>query len=140
MTILLVVVGFLLAVSSGLFFFRVRSPAGAGLTVPKMLVSQGAAFVAGAGVLIAVLGLVLGAFVAAALGAVAAALSLRYLRRVAARHDGCERAFGADWQRRISLERRGLMLKRRWVGRLPNAPEPRWERDVVFWCIPGSSR
>jgi acetyl esterase/lipase len=140
MTILLVVVGCLLAVSSGLFFFRVRSPAGAALTVPKMFVSQGAAFVVGTGALIAVLCLALGAFVAAALGAVAAALSLRYLCRVAARHDGFERAFGPDWQRRISLEPRGLMLKRRWVGRLPNAPEPRWERDIAFWRIPGSSR
>jgi acetyl esterase/lipase len=105
-----------------------------------MFVSSGAAFVAGIGALIVVLGLALGAPVAVALGAVAVALSLRYLFRIAARHDGFERAFGPDWPRRISADHRGAMLARRWVGRLPDAPEPRWERDIAFWRIPGVSR
>jgi acetyl esterase/lipase len=136
----LLVVGSLLAAGSGLYFFRVRSPAGAPLTIPKMFVSQGAAIVAGTGASIAVFGLALGSIAAAALGAVAIALSLRYLLRVAARHDGFERAFGPDWQRRISPEHRGSMLARRWVGRLPDPPEARWERDIAFRRIPGSSR
>ena len=55
MTTLLLVVGSLLAAGSGLFFFRIRSPAGAPLTLPKMFVTSGAAFVAGTGALIAVL-------------------------------------------------------------------------------------
>ncbi len=140
MKILLLVVGSLLAAASGLFFFRVRSPAGAALTLPKMFVTSGAAFVAGIGALVAVLGLALGAIAAAVLGALAAALSLRYLLRVAARHDGFEWAFGPYWQQQFSLDHRGPMLARRWVGRLPDAPEPRWERDVAFRRIPGSSR
>jgi acetyl esterase/lipase len=32
------------------------------------------------------------------------------------------------------------MLRRRWTWRAPNAPEPRWTRDVAFWTIPGSDR
>ncbi len=136
----LLVVGSLLAAGSGLFFFRIRSPAGAPLTLPKMYVTSGAAFVAGIGALIAVFGLVLGAPAAVALSAVAIGLSLRYLLRVAARHDGFERAFGPDWESRISPEYRGSLLARRWVGRLPDAPVPRWERDIAFWRIPGSRR
>ncbi|MGB5994469.1 MAG: hypothetical protein WBG20_03535, partial [Candidatus Deferrimicrobiaceae bacterium] len=68
-----------------------------------MFVSSGAAFVTGIGTSIAVFGLALGSIAAAALGAVAIALSLRYMLRVAARHDGFERAFGPDWESRISL-------------------------------------
>ena len=140
MKTLLVVVGSLLAAGSGLYFFRVRSPAGGPLTIPKMFVSQGAAFVAGIGTLIAVLGLALGSIAAVALGAVAAALSLRYMLRVAAHHDGFERAFGPDWESRFRGEHRGSMLARRWVGRLPDPPEARWERDIAFWRIPGVRR
>ncbi|HEU5361605.1 MAG TPA: hypothetical protein VFU42_10660, partial [Candidatus Deferrimicrobiaceae bacterium] len=140
MKTLLLVVGFLLAAGSGLYFFRIRSPAGAPLTLPKMFVTCGAAFVAGIGALVVVFGLALGSGAAAVLGAAAVALSLRYLLRVAAPHDGFERAFGPDWQRRIGPEHRGSMLSRRWVGRLPDAPEPRWQRDIAFWRIPGSSR
>jgi acetyl esterase/lipase len=139
-TSLLVVAGSLLAAGSSLFFSRIRSPAGAPLTLPKMFVTSGAAFAAGTGALIAVLGVALGSIAAAAFGPVAVALSLRYLLRVAASHDGFERAFGPDWDSRITPGRRGSMLARRWVGWLPDAPEPRWERDIAFWRIPGSSR
>ncbi len=140
MKTLLLVVGSFLAAGSSLFFFRIRSPAGAPLTLPKMFVSQGAVFVAGIGALVAVSGLALGSIAAAVLGAVAVALSLRYLLRVVAHHDGFERAFGPYWQQQISPEHSGSMLPRRWVGRLPDAPEPRWERDIAFRKIPGSSR
>jgi hypothetical protein len=140
LTTLLIVVGSLLAAGSGLYFFRVRSPAGGPLTIPKMFVSQGAAFVAGTGALVVLLGLALGSVVAVVLGAVAVALSLRYMLGIAAHHDGFEAAFGPDWQRRIGREQRGSMLARRWVYRLPDPPEARWERDIAFRRIPGSSR
>jgi len=137
---LLLLVASFLAVGCGLFFFRVRSPAGAIFTLPKMFVTSGAAFVSGTGALIAVLGLLRNVPAAVALSAVAIALSLRYLLRVAARHDGFEQAFGPDWESRISPDRRGTMLARRWVGRLPDAQEPRWERNISFRRIPHSSR
>ena len=63
---LLVVVGFLLALASSLYFIRIRSPAAAPLTLPKMIMASGAAFVAGVGALIAVLGLACGPIAAAA--------------------------------------------------------------------------
>jgi len=138
--ILLLVAGSLLAAGSGLFFFRVRSPAGAPLTVPKMFVTCGATFFAGIGTVVALLGLSLGSVLAAVFGALAGVLSLRYMFRVAAPHDGFDQAFGPGWQNRIGSERHGSMLPRRWVGRLPDAPEPRWKRDVAFWRIPGSNR
>ncbi len=105
-----------------------------------MFVSSGAAFVAGIGAMIAVSGLALGSIATVALGAVAIPFSLRYLMRVAAHHDGFERAFGKDWESRISRKHRGSMLARRWAGRLPDPPEARWERNIAFRRIPGSSR
>jgi acetyl esterase/lipase len=137
---LLVIVGFLLTLASSLYFIRIRSPAAAPLTLPKMFVTSGATFVAAVGALIAVLGLVLGSIASAVPAAVAVALSLRYLLRIAARHDGFERAFGPYWQYQIGPEQSGSMLPRRWMGRLPDAPEPRWEPDIVFWRIPDSGR
>jgi acetyl esterase/lipase len=32
------------------------------------------------------------------------------------------------------------MLQGRWTWRVPSAPQPRWERDVRFWTIPGTDR
>lgn len=140
MTTSLVILGSFLTAACGLFFFRIRSPAGAALTLPKMFVTSGAALVAGTGAAILVLGLALGTTAAAVLGAACAALSLQHLLRVARSRGRFEQAFGPDWERRIDPGRRQAMLARRWVGRLPDAPEARWQRDVAFWRIPGSSR
>jgi len=137
---LLAAAGALLAASTGLFFFHARSPRTTALTLPKMFVTHGAAFVVGLGAVIAVLGLATRAPWTAALGVVAAALALRYMLRVAAAHDGFERAFGPNWQRRVRPSQRRGRLNRRWVGRLPDGPDPRWAKDVVFWRLPRSGR
>ena len=63
-----------------------------------------------------------------------------YIARVTASHDGFEQAFGPDWKQRIPPAAEARMLQRRRTMRLPRAPEPRWERDVPFWTIPGTER
>jgi acetyl esterase/lipase len=63
-----------------------------------------------------------------------------YISRVTAPHDGFERAFGSDWQRRMPQEQERYMMRRRRAWRLPSVPEPRWTRDVSFCTIPGTDR
>lgn len=73
-------------------------------------------------------------------GLLAATVGSYYITRVTAAHDGFERAFGADWRQSIPTGAERRMLRRRRSLRLPRVPEPRWERDVTFWTIPGTDR
>jgi acetyl esterase/lipase len=154
---------------SGAFFYRVSAdllgPGAFMLSIPKILATSLAPVIAVAGAAGAALGLIVGwserrrfrevarrptvgAAARLALGAplivlageIAAALAAGYVQRVTAPHDGFAQAFGADWQAAIPAERAATMLQRRWTWRLPDTPEPRWERDVPFWTIPGTGR
>jgi acetyl esterase/lipase len=95
-------------------------------------------------VVVAVLGAGLGALyhapIAVGAGLLAAALAAIYIARVTAPQPGFELAFGKDWESRIPAYRAAHMLKRRWNLRLPPTGEPRWERDIPFWTIPGTDR
>jgi acetyl esterase/lipase len=73
-------------------------------------------------------------------GLLAATVGTYYITRVTGAHDGFDRAFGAGWKQRIPPGAERRMLQRRLSMRLPRAPEPRWERDVPFWTIPGTDR
>jgi acetyl esterase/lipase len=73
-------------------------------------------------------------------GLVAATVGTYYIARVTAAHDGFERAFGADWKQAIPEFEERRMLRSRRSLQLPRVPEPRLERDVPFWTIPGSDR
>jgi acetyl esterase/lipase len=108
------------------------------LAFPKMVASTLAAFVAGIGGLGVAIGARFKSPLTVLTGLLGAGLAARYVQRATAPHDRFGRAFGADWQSRIPLEKQERMLRRRWWWRLPKAPEPRWERDVVFWTIPAA--
>jgi acetyl esterase/lipase len=131
---------FLSAGMGSLLLFRVRSPAGRLLYLPKMVASSLAPFAAVMGALGAALGLLSRARLALIAGAAGATLAARYVRRVTAPHDGFERAFGTDWQRRIPPGQASRMRKRRWTWVVSRPPEPRWERDLLFWTVPASTR
>jgi acetyl esterase/lipase len=73
-------------------------------------------------------------------GLLAATVDTYYIARVTAAHDGFERAFGTGWEQGIPPDAQRRMLRRRRSMRLPRVPEPRWERDVPFWTIPGTDR
>jgi acetyl esterase/lipase len=124
----------------GLPLFRIRSRASLWLIFPKFLGTALAPYVALAGAVGVALGLVYGSGLAIGAGAVGAALAADYVRRVTAPHDGFTQAFGANWAHRITSKSGLRMLRRRWTWRAPNAPEPRWKRDVAFLTIPGSDR
>jgi hypothetical protein len=133
MAVFAYLLAFLAAGMSALFFLRVRSPNSIMLWILKVLTGSVAAFVAVMGALGVAFGLLSKASLAIAAGVMGALLSVRYVLRVAARHDGFERAFGLDWQRQIAPEQQARMLKRRWVWQLPAAP-------VAPRCALGSRR
>ncbi|HSD85561.1 MAG TPA: alpha/beta hydrolase [Anaerolineae bacterium] len=74
------------------------------------------------------------------LGGVAAFLSMRYIQGAIAPHNGFETAFGSSWRDCIKPTLRERLPQKRWPIYLPDAPQPRWERDVAFWTIPGTER
>ena len=78
--------------------------------------------------------------IAVGAGLLAAAAAAIYIARVTAPQPGFARAFGEDWASRIPACRADQMLKRRWNLWLPRTGEPRWERDIPFWTIPGTER
>lgn len=156
--IVALLLGVLVFELSQLYSFQVSSAVSGSLVFPKMLVGALAAYLAVLGFLAAVLALavvpgllralparlagaalVLG-LLAAVLGVSGALSSAGFVQRVAAPQAGFAQAFGADWESRIPPELATRMLQQRWTWRVPDAPEPIWERDVVFWTIPGTGR
>jgi len=120
---------------SGLYRFRVATPFGAILALPKVLASALAPFVGATGVMSAALALCTRSPLAAVAGFLGAWASVRHVLQVTAPHDGFEQAFGPDLQRKIASQRREGILNRRWSCRMPPSPEPRWERDIIFHTI-----
>ncbi|MDW8318805.1 MAG: alpha/beta hydrolase [Anaerolineae bacterium] len=103
----------------------------------KVIATAAAPLTALAGGLLALLGLRrrdLSIAVTAALGAAAAA---HYTARAMAPHDGFERAFGADWQARVSPAQRSRFLRRRWTPLLLAHPPASVQRNVVYGRHPG---
>ena len=123
--------------ASRLLPFRVRKPSQSGLMMPKVTVEAVAPYVGAIGLAGSVLGLLSGVPLARRLGFAAAASATRYTLRVLRPHGDFKRAFGPGWETRIPAEVKGHMLRWRWTWRMRPVPEPRWQRDVPFWSIPG---
>ncbi len=92
------------------------------------------------GLLGAGLGWLYDAPIAVAAGLLGAGISAIYIARVTVSQPSFDLAFGKDWRSRIPPSRESHMLKRRWNLGWPRTPEPRWERDIPFWTIPGTDR
>jgi len=128
----------LLLALSGLHFVRINSPKAGSLSLPKMLAEALIPYLTLLSVLGTLLGLALGDPWSVVAGVAGATISALHFWRAIAPHRGFERAFGANWQARLPPTQSKTMLKRRWALRLPASPQPRWERDLVFWRIPGT--
>lgn len=135
------VLAFISAALSALHLYRVRSTAGAALAGPKILARSLSPILALCGAIAARLGALLGAPLTIFGGVLGAPLSGRYVVRATAPHDGFQQAFGPAWEQRIPAAFRVRLLPRRWVGLLlPRVAAPRWQRDVLFWTVPGADR
>ena len=134
---------FLSAAASSLLYARIRAPINplkGSLWILRLLAGAVTPFIALGGAVAAGLALLArspAAIFAGMLGAVAA---VRDMRRVTAPHPGFAQAFGVAWERAIAPEQQTGMLQRRWTWHLPAAPEPRWQRNVSFWTLPGTDR
>ncbi len=130
----------LLLALSGLHFVRINSPRAGNLGLPKMLAGALVPYLILFSALGALLGLVFDDPWTVGTGIAGAAISALHFWRIIAPHQGFERAFGANWQARLSPSQSETMLKHRWALRLPASPQPCWERDLTFWRIPGTTR
>jgi acetyl esterase/lipase len=97
-------------------------------------------FLAVLGLLGAGLGWLYHAPIAVAGGLLGSGISLVYIIRVTVPQPGFDLAFGKDWKTRIPPSQESHMLSRHWNLGMPRVREPRWERDIPFWTIPGMDR
>ncbi len=97
-------------------------------------------FLAILGLLGAGLGWLYHAPIAVAAGLLGAGISVIYIVFVTMPQPDFDLAFGKDWKTRIPPSLESHLLKRRWNLGWPRTGEPRWERDIPFWTIPGTDR
>ncbi|MCL4250099.1 MAG: alpha/beta hydrolase [Anaerolineae bacterium] len=137
------VLGLVALGSSVLAVTRLKGMA-AFLLMPKILAESLALWTVLLGLLAGVIGLFSASpaliVINLLLGGTAAFLSMRFILQVTASHTEFEAAFGSNWREQIVPERRARLPQKRWLIRLPQAPQPRWEQDVAFWTIPGTER
>ncbi len=88
----------------------------------------------------AALGWLYQAPIAVAVGVLGAGMSAAYIWRVLRSKADFAPAFGADWQDKIPPQQKSHLLPRRWTLGLPETGQPRWERNIPFWTIPGTNR
>ncbi|MHB1132817.1 MAG: alpha/beta hydrolase fold domain-containing protein [Chloroflexota bacterium] len=150
----------------GTFFFRVSGDAlGPGAfiaAIPKILAGSLAPYLGLAGAAGGALGLAAvalqrdryarpasarglarllwGAPLIALAGLAAAGIFAAYTQRVATTGADFATAFGPAWEEALSPAQRAGLLPQRWTWALPASPEPRLQRDLAYWTIPGSER
>ncbi len=138
------VLGFAAFASSFLSVVKLKGTPGFFLLMPKLMAAGRAPWNALLGLIACALGFFSGSPLLIGLnlllGGAAVFLSIRYIARVIAPHTGFEATFGPDWRDRIKPELRERLPQRRWPIYRPDAPQPRWERDVVFATVPGAER
>jgi acetyl esterase/lipase len=128
-------------VLNGSLFVRLKPPYKNFLAFSIQLVAVDLSpFLVVLGLLGAGLGWLSHAPIAVAAGLLGAGISVIYIVLVTVSQPGFDLAFGKDWKTRIQPSRESHMLKRRWNLGWPRTREPRWERDIPFWTIPGTDR
>jgi hypothetical protein len=132
---------FLCLILNGTLFVRLKPPYNFFLAFSTQLAAVVLSpFLTVLGLLGAGLGWLSHAPIAVAAGLLGAGISVIYIVLVTVPQPGFDLAFGKDWKTRIPSSRISHMLKRRWNIDLPRTSEPKWERDIPFWAIPGTDR
>lgn len=130
------------ALASILFFVRLRWPAPA-LWFLKLYVSALSPWLAVAGLVIAFTGFASGFLLTALVGSydlIVFSLHAFRVSRPPRPETGFEKAFGPDWQSRITTEQESPMLSSRIALTLPAVLAPRLEQNVAFATISGNGR
>ena len=137
MTIAAYLLSFFTLILNSSLFVRIKMPYGWILQLSSHALSPFLVLTGGLG---AGLGWFYHAPIAVAAGLLGAGISVAYIYLVTVPQPGFDIAFGKDWKTRIPPSRESHMLKRRWNLGWPRTGEPRWERDIPFWTIPGTDR
>lgn len=77
------------------------------------------------------------------IGSTSALLYLFHIIKITRAPDsftGFESQPGVQWENKIPAERKGHFLKKRYVFRLPESPEPILHQNISFHTIPGTNR
>ncbi len=116
----------------------VRPPLGPAASIlwnPKLYAGGLAPFASVFGALGALLSLAQRRFSAAAAGLWGAGMAAQHVLEVTAPHDGFAKAFGPDWEARISPQIAARMVAHRWSLPARSAPEVPIEQDVICGAI-----
>lgn len=140
--ILTIVLGCLAALISIPVFVRLHWPAPA-LWILKLFASSLSPLFASVGVLNIIVGLTTGSVYISLIGIYVAIFFFLHIYRITRPPDassGFERAFGLNWEIRISAEQKKYFLPGRSILTLPTVPVPSMEQDIPFATIPGNDR
>jgi acetyl esterase/lipase len=141
MRIIGTVLALLLAAWTSLLYIPFRwRPYGMFLFAPKIAAGSLANVISFVSLLLATFGLVKRSALITALAGATSIGAARAVSRVSTAQVDLDRALGPDWRSRIPPEQRARMLSRRWNWRIPDVPEPRWQRDVPFCTVPDTNR
>ena len=122
---------------------RLHQPTTLSLWVIKVFISALSPILFLIGIITAILGLILNSFAVIAIGSCSASLYLIHIIKISSASDApnsFEQAFGAQWQDRITEERKAFLLPKRYVLRLPNSPGTILNQNISFYTIPGTNR
>jgi acetyl esterase/lipase len=131
---------FLCLILNATLFVNLKPPYNFYFVVPQIVAVVLSPFLVVLGMVGAGMGWLYHAPIAVAAGLLGAGISVIYIALVTVPQPSFDLAFGKDWKARIPPSRESHMLKRRWNLGWPRTGEPRWERDIPFWTIPGTDR
>jgi acetyl esterase/lipase len=131
---------FLCLFLNGSLFVHLRPPKNFYFLMFQLVAVDFSPFLVVLGLLGAGLGWFYDAPIAVAAGLLGAGISAIYIALVTVTQPGFDLAFGKDWKTSIPPSLESHLLKRRWNLGWPRTGEPRWERNIPFWTIPGTDR
>jgi acetyl esterase/lipase len=141
-SILIAVIGSVVALLSSVLFMRLRWPAPI-LWFVKLYTSALSPFLMLAGILTLIEGLVSGSVIISCIGIYDVLVYAIHIYRVS-HHPvslgSFEQAFGPDWEQRIPPQVKSHFLSKPFLFRLPPVVAPQLVQDFAFATIPGSDR
>ena len=145
-TLLLIIVILLASVNSLIARFalvRLRQPTTPAVWMVKVFVSALSPILFIIGVLTAFCGILLNSWLAIIIGSSGALLYLIHVIKITRAPDSLtslEKAFGERWEDHVPQERKDFFLRNRYVFKLPQSPDPIFNRNISFHTIAGTSR
>lgn len=140
----MIILAYTLSILSCLLsLFIILKPKQGGILMPlKLLAMSLSMFWMLVGLAGFVMGMFLKVYLAVGLGIAGGGWMLFYILKNTWEHDELKAAFGEDWSGLIPDDQFKNIIPRRWSWHYPMkaSPEPKWDKDVVFWTNPATGR